>query len=70
MSAEGAKLDGVQNLDTVSRLVYGFASAYLITGDDRALEAAKNGTEYMQNHFRHQNKSEGICYWYSQIDIQ
>jgi mannose/cellobiose epimerase-like protein (N-acyl-D-glucosamine 2-epimerase family)/anti-anti-sigma regulatory factor len=70
LSAEGAKLDGVQNLDTVSRLVYGFASAYLITGDERALEAAKNGTEYMQNHFRHQNKSEGICYWYSQIDIQ
>ena len=70
LSAEGAKLDGVQNLDTVSRLVYGFASAYLITGDDRALEAAKKGTEYMQKHFRHQNKSEGICYWYSQIDIQ
>ena len=70
LSAEGAKLDGVQNLDTVSRLVYGFASAYLITGDDKALEAAKKGTEYMQKHFRHQNKSEGICYWYSQIDIQ
>jgi mannose/cellobiose epimerase-like protein (N-acyl-D-glucosamine 2-epimerase family)/anti-anti-sigma regulatory factor len=24
----------------------------------------------MQKHFRHQNTSEGICYWYSQIDIQ
>ena len=70
LSAEGEKQDGVQNLDTISRLIYGFATAYMITGDDRALEAAINGTEYMQRHFRHQNKSEGICYWYSQIDIQ
>jgi mannose/cellobiose epimerase-like protein (N-acyl-D-glucosamine 2-epimerase family)/ABC-type transporter Mla MlaB component len=70
LSAEGKKQDGVQNLDTISRLVYGFATAYMITGDERALEAATNGTEYMQRHFRHQNKSEGICYWYSQIDIQ
>ena len=70
LSAEGKKQDGVQNLDTISRLIYGFATAYMITGDERALEAAKNGTDYMQRHFRHQNRSEGICYWYSQIDIQ
>ena len=70
LSAEGKKQDGVQNLDTISRLIYGFATAYMITGDERALEAATNGTEYMQRHFRHQNKSEGICYWYSQIAIQ
>lgn len=70
LSSEGKKLDGVQNLDTISRLIYGFATAYMMTGDERALEAAKNGTEYMQRHFRHQNKTEGICYWYSQIDIQ
>ena len=62
--------DGVQNLDTISRLIYGFATAYMVTGDERALEASINGTEYMQRHFRHQNKSEGICYWYSQIDVQ
>ena len=70
LSSEGKKQDGVQNLDTISRLIYGFASAYMITGDERALEAAKNGTEYMQKHFRHQNRTEGISYWYSQIDIQ
>ena len=70
LSAEGGKQDGVQNLDTISRLIYGFATAYMITGDERALQASLNGTEYMQRHFRHQNKSEGICYWYSQIDIQ
>jgi len=70
LSAEGKKLDGVQNLDTVSRLVYGFATAYMMTGDERALEAATKGTEYMQKHFRHRDTSEGITYWYSQIDIQ
>ncbi|MAR06048.1 MAG: N-acyl-D-glucosamine 2-epimerase [Cyanobium sp. NAT70] len=70
LSAEGKKQDGVQNLDTISRLVYGFATAYMVTGDERALTAAKEGTKYMQLHFRHQNRTEGICYWYSQIDIQ
>ncbi len=33
-----------QETDTISRLVYGFASAYLLTGDDRFLEAAEKGT--------------------------
>ena len=70
LSSEGNKQDGVQNLDTVSRLVYGFATAYMLTGDERALEASVKGTKYMQDHFRHKNSSEGICYWYSQIDIQ
>jgi len=70
LSAEGKKLNGQQNLDTISRLVYGFASAYMLTGDERALEAAVNGTEYMQRHFRFRNSTEGICYWYSQINLQ
>jgi len=70
LSAEGKKLDGQQNLDTISRLVYGFATAYMLTGDERALEAAVKGTEYMQRHFRFRNSSEGICYWYSQINLQ
>lgn len=70
LTAEGKKIDGVQNLDTISRLVYGFATAYMLTGHPRALEAAEKGSEYMQKHFRHRNHTEGICYWYSQIDIQ
>ncbi|WP_299407975.1 N-acyl-D-glucosamine 2-epimerase [Acaryochloris sp. IP29b_bin.148] len=70
ISAEGEKLDGQQNLDTISRLIYGFATAYMLTGDERALEAAVKGTDYMRQHFRFRNSSEGICYWYSQIDIR
>ena len=30
-----------QETDTISRLVYGFASAYMMTGDDRYLEGAE-----------------------------
>lgn len=70
LTAEGKKLGGSQNLDTISRLIYGFATAYMITGLPRALEAAKKGSEYMRKHFRHRNQSEGICYWYSEIEIQ
>ena len=69
LTAEGKKQDGIQNLDTISRLVYGFASSYLITGDQNAYDAAVSGCEYMRKHFKHSNSSEGICYWYSQIDI-
>jgi mannose/cellobiose epimerase-like protein (N-acyl-D-glucosamine 2-epimerase family)/anti-anti-sigma regulatory factor len=70
LSSDGKKLDGVQNLDTISRLIYGFATAYMMTGDPRALEAAEKGCQYMQKHFRHRNSAEGFCYWYSEIDIQ
>jgi mannose/cellobiose epimerase-like protein (N-acyl-D-glucosamine 2-epimerase family) len=41
-----------QETDTISRLVYGFATAYLLTGEDRYLEAAEKGTEYLREHMR------------------
>ena len=41
-----------QETDTISRLVYGFATAYLLTGEDRFLEAAETGTEYLRDHMR------------------
>jgi len=61
---------GRQETDTISRLVYGFASAYLLTGDDRYLEAAEKGTEYLREHMRFKDKSEGIVYWYHAVDIE
>ncbi|BAY50085.1 hypothetical protein SAMD00079811_77140 (plasmid) [Scytonema sp. HK-05] len=59
-----------QETDTISRLVYGFATAYLMTGDDRYLEAAEKGTEYLREHMRFLDESEGICYWYHAIDVK
>jgi anti-anti-sigma factor len=59
-----------QETDTISRLVYGFATAYMLTGEDRYLEAAEKGTEYLREHLRFLDNSEGIVYWYHAIDIK
>ncbi|ACK73074.1 conserved hypothetical protein [Gloeothece citriformis PCC 7424] len=61
---------GRQETDTISRLVYGFASAYLLTGNDSYLEAATKGTDYLREHMRFKDQSEGIVYWYHAVDIQ
>ncbi len=59
-----------QETDTISRLVYGFASAYLLTGDDRFLEGAEQGTEYLREHMRFYDLDENIVYWYHGIDVE
>ncbi len=67
----GAKQkSGRQETDTISRLVYGFASAYMLTGDERYLEAAEKGTAYLREHMRFKDPSEGICYWYHGVDVK
>jgi mannose/cellobiose epimerase-like protein (N-acyl-D-glucosamine 2-epimerase family) len=58
-----------QETDTISRLVYGFATAYLLTGDDRYLEGAETGTEYLREHMRFHDAEEKIVYWYHGIDV-
>jgi mannose/cellobiose epimerase-like protein (N-acyl-D-glucosamine 2-epimerase family) len=58
-----------QETDTISRLVYGFASAYLFTGEDRFLEGAEKGVEYLREHMRFFDMDENIIYWYHGIDV-
>lgn len=58
-----------QETDTISRLVYGFASAYLLTGYDRYLEAAEAGTNYLRDHLRCMDASDQTCYWFHAIDV-
>lgn len=58
-----------QETDTISRLVYGLASAYLLTGDDRYLEGAEKGTEYLRDHMRFYDLDEKIVYWYHGMDV-
>lgn len=71
LSINGDKLpSGRQETDTLSRMVYGFASAYMLTGEDRYLEAAEDGVAYMRQHMRFVDNTEGISYWYHAIDIQ
>jgi mannose/cellobiose epimerase-like protein (N-acyl-D-glucosamine 2-epimerase family) len=59
-----------QETDTISRLVYGFASAYMLTGEERFLEAAEKGTEYLRDHMRFYDPDEDIVYWYHGIDVK
>ena len=62
LALTGEKLrSGRQETDTISRLVYGFSSAFLLTGDERYLEAAQKGTKYLRDHFRFKDNSENIC---------
>ncbi|CAN5720269.1 hypothetical protein BH23DEI1_BH23DEI1_08040 [soil metagenome] len=58
-----------QETDTISRLVYGLASAYLLTGEERFLEGAEKGTDYLREHFRFYDTDEKIVYWYHGIDV-
>jgi mannose/cellobiose epimerase-like protein (N-acyl-D-glucosamine 2-epimerase family) len=61
---------GRQETDTISRLVYGFASAYLLTGKDVYLEAAEKGTQYLRDHLRFADAGEDVVYWYHAVDIK
>jgi mannose/cellobiose epimerase-like protein (N-acyl-D-glucosamine 2-epimerase family) len=64
------KGDYLQETDTISRLVYGMAAAYLMTGEDPFLEAAEKGTEYLREHMRFYDKDEELVYWYHGIKVE
>jgi mannose/cellobiose epimerase-like protein (N-acyl-D-glucosamine 2-epimerase family) len=70
LTGEKPKDNYRQETDTISRLVYGFATAYLMTGDDRFLEGAEKGTEYLREHMRFYDPDEKVVYWYHGIDVQ
>jgi mannose/cellobiose epimerase-like protein (N-acyl-D-glucosamine 2-epimerase family)/anti-anti-sigma regulatory factor len=71
LTLEGQQIESTrQETDTISRMIYGFASAYLLTGEDRYLEAAEKGTEYLRDHMRAIDEKEGIVYWYHGMDVR
>ncbi|HEY4026707.1 MAG TPA: AGE family epimerase/isomerase [Candidatus Dormibacteraeota bacterium] len=71
LTVEGQKVDSTrQETDTISRMVYGFATAYLLTGEDRYLEAAEKGTDYLRDHLRAVQEPEGVAYWYHAVDVR
>ncbi|OEH93831.1 AGE family epimerase/isomerase [Bacillus solimangrovi] len=71
LNLEGGHEDTTrQETDTISRLVYGFASAYMMTGEEHYLEAAEKGTKYLREHFKCSDNSEDITYWYHAIDVK
>jgi anti-anti-sigma factor len=65
----GAKMGDRQETDTISRLIYGLSTAYHMTGEDRFLEAAETGVEYLREHFQTRDPIEGLSYWFHAIEI-
>lgn len=71
LTLEGTKLDTTrQETDTISRMVYGLATAFMMTGEDRYLEAAEAGTKHLRAHFRNVDVSENVAFWYHGVDVQ
>jgi putative intracellular protease/amidase/mannose/cellobiose epimerase-like protein (N-acyl-D-glucosamine 2-epimerase family) len=60
----------VQETDTISRLIYGMSSAFLLTGDEDFLTVAERGTEYLREHMRFVDRDEDVVYWYHGIDVR
>jgi mannose/cellobiose epimerase-like protein (N-acyl-D-glucosamine 2-epimerase family) len=53
----------IQECATLSRLIYGLSSAYLMTGNERYYQAAKNGVEYQRNTFRTESHDGSFVVW-------
>jgi len=70
------RLDGqktsshVQETDTISRMVYGMASAYMLTGKDEYLEVAERGVDYLREHMRFVDTTHNVTYWYHGIEVR
>ncbi|MBF9070763.1 AGE family epimerase/isomerase [Streptacidiphilus fuscans] len=59
----------VQETDTISRLVYGMASAYMLTGNEDYLDVAERGTEYLREQMRFVDSENDVVYWYHGVNI-
>jgi mannose/cellobiose epimerase-like protein (N-acyl-D-glucosamine 2-epimerase family) len=55
--------DPVQEMATLSRLIYGFSSAYLLTGARRFFLAAQMGVEYQREAFRSLSHDNKYAFW-------
>jgi mannose/cellobiose epimerase-like protein (N-acyl-D-glucosamine 2-epimerase family) len=55
--------DNTQETATLSRLIYGLSSAYLLTGSERYLAAARAGVQFQRETFRHLSHDGLYCFW-------
>jgi len=58
MTGERRSASFRQETDTISRMIYGLASTFLLTGEDLFLEAAEAGTQYLRDHMRFYDTDE------------
>lgn len=59
----GPTNENVQECATLSRLIYGLSSTYLLTGSDRYLMAAKAGVAYQREAYRSLSHDGEFCVW-------
>jgi mannose/cellobiose epimerase-like protein (N-acyl-D-glucosamine 2-epimerase family) len=55
--------DDTQECAVLSRLIYGFSSAYLLTGQDRYRKAAEAGVTFQRDAFRSLSHDGLYCFW-------
>lgn len=55
--------DSTQEMATLSRLIYGLSSAYLVSGDERYYHAAEAGVNYQREAFRSYSTDGRFCFW-------
>jgi putative intracellular protease/amidase/mannose/cellobiose epimerase-like protein (N-acyl-D-glucosamine 2-epimerase family) len=60
----------IQETDTISRMVFGMSSAYMLTGNEDFLDVAQQGTEYLRKHMRFVDQDENVVYWYHGVDVR
>jgi mannose/cellobiose epimerase-like protein (N-acyl-D-glucosamine 2-epimerase family) len=63
LNITGQPLSEDQECATLSRLIYGLSSAYLLTGQDRYYLAAKAGVAYQRQAFRSLTHDGKRCFW-------
>ncbi|MCA1216879.1 AGE family epimerase/isomerase [Streptomyces sp. 8L] len=59
----------VQETDTISRMVYGMASAFTLTGEQDFLDVAEAGSAYLHDHLRSVDPVEDVVSWYHGLDV-
>jgi mannose/cellobiose epimerase-like protein (N-acyl-D-glucosamine 2-epimerase family) len=55
--------DNIQEMATLSRLIYGLSSSYLMSGDIRFYLAAKAGVAFQRDAFRSLSADGRFCFW-------
>ena len=70
LSGDRSLINFRQETDTISRLIYGVATAYMMTGEEKFLKVAETGVAYLQEHMRFLDRDEDIVYWYHGIDVK
>lgn len=69
----GEKLDGRQETAVLSRLIYGMATSFMLTGNEDHLAVAKNGCEYMVEkmlkHLPHEGTLTTARWWLHGLDV-